>query len=265
MTPELEASDKQNKESDVHFHTWNKNFFSPKRPENVDYAKEKAISDKRDSICSWNMNIFMLHPPSWMLHSHQVHLLRNAFLVGCSCRCYCPATAATFSSSNWMAKMEAAWRWQSAYPPNMARVSDLHAAKGASCTMDQKWVTTGGLEPTKLVVVFEVQHPSTTTTCNFTAESVNNGTKEFRQSADLESPVNAAGQSRSMKKQMATGMCGCQSCSVQKKRISNLCHINSQSPTLTASLKAHKDAKPPLQLQSMDSHLDFYLKKCKWM
>ena len=125
----------------------------------------------------------------------------------------------------------------------MARVSDLHAAKGASGTMDQKWVTTGGLEPTKLVVVFEVQHPSTTTTCNFTAESVNNGTKEFRQSADLQSPVNAAGPSRSMKKQMATGMCGCQSCSVQKKRISNLCHINSQSPTLTASLKANSSTK----------------------
>ena len=145
----------------------------------------------------------------------------------------------------------------------MARVSDLHAAKGASCTMDQKWVTTGGLEPTKLVVVFEVQHPSTTTTCNFTAESVNNGTKEFRQSADLQSPVNAAGPSRSMKKQMATGVCGCQSCSVQKKRSSNLCHINSQSPTLTASLKANSSTKmqTPLQLQSMDSHLDFYLKK----
>jgi hypothetical protein len=66
--------------------------------------------------------------------------------------------------------------------------------------MDEKWVTTGGLQPTKLVVVFQVERPSTTTTCNFIAESVNNGNKEFAKSADRESRVNAAGRTRSMKK-----------------------------------------------------------------
>jgi hypothetical protein len=69
------------------------NFF-PKRPKNVDYAKQKYMTEKL--LMLLQHEYFRAHRSSWMLTSQQglVHLLRNVFLgvaataAGCRYRSY---------------------------------------------------------------------------------------------------------------------------------------------------------------------------------